>query len=160
MSELVKLTLIPSYIAHLKATEGLRLKAYKPAGERKSKYYTIGYGHYGITDNTKVITQEEAEALLLADVEKAIKSVLALLGDELCTYISRSRFTSLVDFVFNLGPVALEKSTLLRMIKEDYSNPHIAKQFYRWKYSGGRILQGLVIRCQYRANLWLKDSNV
>lgn len=156
----MKLTLIPSYLEHLKATEGLRLKAYKPAGEKVSKYYTIGYGHYGITDSRKVITQAEAEALLVADVEKAINSVLDLLGDETCAYISRSRFTALVDFVFNLGSLALERSTLLKMILEDYSNPHIAKQFYRWKYSGGRVLPGLVKRCQYRANLWLRDSNV
>lgn len=152
--------LIPSYIAHLKATEGLRLKAYKPAGERKSKYYTIGYGHYGIEDSAMVITEAEAEDLLLLDVEVCILRVRELLGDDLFALLSRSRITALVDFVYNLGPRALQTSTLLRMIKEDYTNKHIAKQFYRWKYSGGRILQGLVIRCQYRANLWLKDSNV
>ena len=60
-------------LALLKSLEGCRLTAYKLANE---KYYTIGYGHYGAdVKKGQTITQAEAEALFLKDLEKFEKHV-------------------------------------------------------------------------------------
>ena len=60
-------------LALLKSLEGCRLTAYKLSNE---KYYTIGYGHYGAdVKKGQTITQEQAEALFLKDLEKFEKHV-------------------------------------------------------------------------------------
>lgn len=60
-------------LALLKSLEGCRLTAYKLSNE---KYYTIGYGHYGAdVKKGQTITQAEAEALFLKDLEKFEKHV-------------------------------------------------------------------------------------
>lgn len=60
-------------LALLKSLEGCRLTAYKLSNE---KYYTIGYGHYGAdVKKGQAITQAEAEALFLKDLEKFEKHV-------------------------------------------------------------------------------------
>ena len=53
-----------SCIELIKQFEGLRLKAYKCVPTEEM--WTIGYGHYGVTQDC-VITQEEAERLLKED---------------------------------------------------------------------------------------------
>lgn len=60
-------------LALLKSLEGCRLTAYKLSNE---KYYTIGYGHYGAdVKKGQTITQAQAEALFLKDLEKFEKHV-------------------------------------------------------------------------------------
>lgn len=60
-------------LALLKSLEGCRLTAYKLSNE---KYYTIGYGHYGAdVKKGQTITQAEAEAIFLKDLEKFEKHV-------------------------------------------------------------------------------------
>ena len=51
----------------IKSFEGCKLKAYKCIASEQ--YYTIGYGHYGIKDPNMTITQDQADALLLDDLE-------------------------------------------------------------------------------------------
>lgn len=53
----------------IKKYEGLRLKAYKALPTEK--YYTIGYGHYGIdVKQGQEITEQDAELLLKYDLKK------------------------------------------------------------------------------------------
>lgn len=57
----------------LKSLEGCKLTAYKLANE---KYYTIGYGHNGPdVKKGQTITQAEADALFLSDLQKFEKNV-------------------------------------------------------------------------------------
>ena len=59
-------------IALIKSFEGCRLTAYKAVSTEK--YYTIGWGHYGADVKAgQTISQDEADALLLSDLQRFVK---------------------------------------------------------------------------------------
>lgn len=63
-------------VEHLKFEEGFRTHPYKCS----RGYWTIGYGHR-CSPNTKPVTKEQAEAILLDDIKIAQKNVQKLIGD-------------------------------------------------------------------------------
>src|SRR6476661_9330104 len=110
-------------LALIKASEGLRLTAYRcPAG-----VLTLGYGSTGPhVKQGMVITEAEAEDLLRKDVARFEDGVSHIVGT--CT---QGQFDALVSFAFNLGIGALMSSTLLKRHKaKDYKGA--AEQFLRW----------------------------
>ena len=121
----------------IKSFEGLRLSAYRCS----AGVLTIGYG---CTTNVKEgdrITAERAEELLRDDVKRFEGYVARLVKVPL----TQGQFDGLVSFVYNLGPGALEKSTLLDQLNRgDYDSA--AEQFGRWVKAGGKTLVGLVRR--------------
>lgn len=129
----------------IKKHEGLRLAAYLcPAGVP-----TIGYGHTKGVRLGQVITEAEAEKLLIQDLKTA--------EDEINRHLlplKQHQFDSLTSFVFNVGVGSFRKSTLLKRLKMDVNHPDIVNQFNRWVYGGGKILKGLVKRRREEANLY------
>jgi lysozyme len=98
----------------IKESEGLRLKAYKDS----VGVWTIGWGHTGPeVKEGLIITQLEAEKLLMADMIEAISWAI-----ELCPVLGDvqhvSQLAAIADFVFNLGAGRLRASTLRRYINE------------------------------------------
>ena len=89
----------------IKKYEGCRLTAYRcPAG-----VLTIGYGHTNGVTEGMTITQEQADAYLLADVAWAEKAVNKYMD----TYKwNQNQFDALVSFTFNCGAGNLQ--TLVR----------------------------------------------
>lgn len=86
--------------------EGCKLQAYRLKGE---KYYTIGYGHYGAdVKDGQAITQEEAERLLIADLQGYTEVVL-----KHCEYLelNQNELDALVSFTYNAGLGNLQKLT-------------------------------------------------
>lgn len=129
--------------AIIKEHEGLRLTAYLcPANK-----WTIGYGHTGLMPDGspvgagKTITEEEADALLSADLSEAEDAVARCLG----VTVGSNAFSALVSFTFNVGAPALRTSTLLKLLNVG-DTTRAAAEFPRWKYGGGRVLPGLVKR--------------
>jgi lysozyme len=139
----------------IKASEGLRLDTYRcPAGK-----LTIGYGHMGSEAfGGNKITALEAEKLLVADlitVESTIESLVKV-------QLNQNQFDSLVSFVFNLGAMALRRSTLLRLLNSgDYTGA--AAEFCKWNKSRNPItkklvvLPGLIIRRCRETLLFMED---
>lgn len=126
----------------IKEFEGCSLTAYKcPAG-----VLTIGYGHTKGVKAGQKITQAQADALLKSDLKQFESFVNGLY---VCT--SQGQFDSLVDFCFNLGCAALERSTLLKLIRQHASTNDIQKQFMRWVYASGKKMNGLVKRRAWEA---------
>ena len=124
--------------------EGCRLMAYQdPVG-----VWTIGYGHTSGVQTGQLITLEQAEALLLADLQP----ITAFLGQRAMT---QGQFDALCSFAFNLGLGALSGSTLWRLFLEDQPAGVVAQQFSRWVYAGGKVLPGLVRRREAEARLFL-----
>lgn len=139
-------------IAHLKASEGLRLVAYKPKGERDTGgRLTIGYGHLGARAG-QTITEKEAEALLIADI-KAVERQLARLP---LSHLTQGQWDAVVDFCFNLGYRAFISSTLYRKITDRRPTTEIQAEFRKWVYSGKTKLVGLVKRREWEAQMWAK----
>lgn len=140
-------------IALIQASEGLKLKPYLcPAGVP-----TIGYGstmyengaHVKLSD--PAITKEGAIAILfhqLIGYENAVNRYVK-------APLNQNQFDALVDFAYNSGIGALQKSTLLKKLNSgDYVGA--AKEFDKWVYGGGKKLGGLVKRRANEKALFLK----
>lgn len=129
----------------IKKHEGFRPKAYRCS----ANVLTIGFGHTLNVKSTDVITLDEAEYFLRQDVAFAEKEVNRHNLD-----INQNQFDALVSFVFNLGVGNFARSTLLRKIKSNPKDPTIRKEFERWIYAGGKVLNGLVRRRKEEADLY------
>ena len=128
----------------IKQFEGCKLKAYKcPAGK-----WTIGYGSTFYMDGSPVkegdkITQEDAEIMLQKIVDDFRSQVTRFVPGTLPS----GAVDALTSFAFNCGTAALQKSTLLKRIKENPLNlKEIEGEFNKWVKGGGKILPGLVRR--------------
>lgn len=126
-------------------SEGLRLQAYQDS----VGVWTIGYGHTKGVRKGDVITQAQAEAFLIADIQDAVHDIQRLVK---CP-ITQGQFDALVDFDFNLGGANLASSTLLRKLNAgDYEGA--GKEFQRWNRAGGKVLGGLTARREAEAILF------
>lgn len=128
----------------IKQFEGFRSTAYKcPAG-----VWTIGYGSTFYLDGNRVkegdtITEKDAEILLGKMVEDFRLKVLKIVPKTL----PNKAIDALVSFAYNCGVGALQRSTLLKKIKENPLNlKGVEKEFAKWNKGGGKVLQGLVKR--------------
>ena len=144
------LTLIKHY-------ESCYLKAYKDGGG----VITIGYGHTGFIKGrdlliSDVITQAEADALLLADLIIAQKAVNQLV----IVPLSQNQFDALVSFAFNVGvgDRGFKGSTLLSCLNSKAYNT-AAEEFKKWiRDNHGNVEQGLIKRRNSEKILFLANK--
>lgn len=130
----------------IKRFEGCRLTSYLcPAG-----VLTIGYGSTGPHVRAGMtITPNEAEKLLLKDIERFERGVTILVGET-----TQNRFDALVSFAFNLGLANLQSSTLLRKHRAG-KFAEAGDQFLRWNRANGKVLDGLTKRRKAERELYL-----
>lgn len=124
-------------ISLIKKFEGCELESYQDS----VGVWTIGYGHTKNIKQGMTISKEQADNMLLNEL------------DEYCEYVEKAvdvtlkqcEFDALVAWTYNLGPTNLNKSTMLKKLnnKEYQDVPHEIK---RWNKAGGKVLQGLVRR--------------
>ena len=128
-------------IQFLKQWEGFKAQAYKDTGG----VWTIGFGTIkwkGLpVGQGMTITEKEAELALQEDLAWAQTAVNQLVRVSL----TQNMFDALVSFVYNIGETAFRKSTLLRLLNNG-SYTEAAKQFERWKFDNGKVIQGLLNR--------------
>lgn len=122
----------------IKSNEGCRLKPYQDQGGT----WTVGYGKTG-TDVVPGVSWSQSRA------ERAFEDSIESFEDELNGMlkvdVTQNQFDALMDFVYNLGPAALQRSTLLKKVNaEDFNNA--ANEFLKWTLVAGRIDPGLVKR--------------
>ena len=135
--------------------EGLRLSPYQD----EAGNWTIGYGHLMTEEELAKwppgsrISEGDALLLLEADVEQAENAVNSLVTVPL----SQSQFDALVDFVFNLGGGALERSTLLQDLNDGRYNA-AAAQIPLWDHAGGRVVKDLELRRFAEQRMFLQES--
>ena len=130
-------------IEKVKEFEGFRRDAYRD----EAGVLTIGYGHTGrdVREGDRLTTYGAEQLLLLdlADAEVAVR--------RLGVARTQGQFDALVSFVFNIGVKQLNRSTLLKVIREGGSKGQITREFKRWVYAGGKQLPGLVKRREWEA---------
>ena len=139
---------ISSVGLHLvEVSEGFRPAKYKDV----AGYWTIGYGHYiKPWEKLEVVTEQEAQVILEADLNDAESSVLRLIRVPL----QDGQFDALVDFTFNLGGGALQRSTLRSCLNRgEYSDA--ANELPKWCMAGGRKWKALFDRRVKERNLFL-----
>lgn len=132
----------------IKKFEGCRLEAYLcPAG-----VWTIGYGHTG--PNVKAglkITQADAEALLLSDIDRFARAVDTWIKVDL----TNNQRCALISFTFNVGIGALQESTLRKRLNNGEDPVKVAmEELPRWNKGDGKILEGLVSRRRAEVELF------
>jgi lysozyme len=129
----------------IKHFEGCELEAYNCA----AGVWTIGYGHIkGVTPES-VITQEQAEQMLVEELNE----YEGYINDMVTTPLSQNQFDALVSWVYNLGGGNLKASTLLKVLNSGDFNG-VPAQLMRWNKAGGKVLEGLTRRRQAEADLF------
>ena len=129
----------------IKHFEGCELEAYKCA----AGVWTIGYGHIkGVTSNS-VITQEQAEQMLVEELNE----YEGYINNMVTVPLSQNQFDALVSWVYNLGGGNLKASTLLKVVNSGEFNG-VPEQIMRWNKAGGKVLEGLTRRRQAEADLF------
>ena len=104
--------------------EGLRLTAYQDQGG----VWTIGYGATGDGIHKGLVwTEAQADTRLAADLTAALDEV----NDLVTISLADHEAAALVSFVFNLGPHALEESTLLRELNAG-NRANVTTDFCMW----------------------------
>lgn len=130
----------------LKRFEGCKLKAYKcPAG-----IWTIGFGSTRGVQEGDVITQEEADVLLLVEAQEYLDEALRL--SPRLRSATPGQQAAIASFIYNCGAGNYKKSTLKRNI--DAGDFNEAKHSIKmWVKADGKVLRGLVTRRQAEADL-------
>lgn len=125
-------------LALIKSFEGCELTAYSDV----AGILTIGWGHTGPDVYAgQTITQEEADALLLTDLQEAEEDVQRFVEVQL----TPNEFSALVSFQYNTG--ALSRSTLLVYLNR-FDFDAASAEFLKWVWAAGEIQPGLVRRRQ------------
>lgn len=139
-------------IALCKTFEGFRARPYLcPAG-----VWTIGYGSTFHADGRPVkatdpdITQADAEALLRLTLERDYLPGVLKASPGLLRF--PRALAAIVDFAYNCGVPRYRASTLRKRVDE-CAWEDARTEVRRWSKGGGRVLPGLVKRCEARAAL-------
>lgn len=141
----------------IKRFEGFSSKPY-PDPATKGVPYTIGYGATFYPNGTKVamtdkaITEQEGTDLL--------KSMLITFEQYVDSYcvdtLTQNQFDALVSFCYNVGPVNLKNSTLIKKVNKNPNDPTIKDEFLKWVKANGKTLKGLVTRRTAEFELYFK----
>lgn len=137
----------------IKQFEGCRLVAYPDPGTG-GEPWTIGWGSTRMNGKPIPkglrITQAQADAMLLEDIERHANDVRAFLGDAPTT---QGQFDAMASFHYNTGK--LPASTLGKLHKAGKYDA-AANEFPKWKFAAGQVLKGLVRRREAERALYLK----
>ena len=133
-------------INHIKASEGLRLKAYKCAANQ----WTIGYGHTTGVSPNMVITAQQADKLLRQDLvyfENHVRKKVPT--------ASQGEFDALVSICFGTGPSVFD-ATGIATYHNTMSPIQTAKKITHTAITAkGTVLNGLVTRRLKESKIYL-----
>jgi lysozyme len=129
-------------ISLIKKFEGCELEAYKCA----AGVWTIGYGHTKDVKEGDSILKEDAESMLMHELQEYCNDVdIAVKVD-----LKQNEFDALVSWTYNLGLTNLNSSTMLRVLNEG-KHDEVPAQMKRWNKASGQVKQGLVRRREAEA---------
>ena len=131
-------------IALIKSFEGCRLKAYQCA----AGVWTIGYGHTAGVKKGQEITQDQADAFLISDLER-YETKVNLYDSKY--HWNQNEFDALVSFCYNIGNVSC-------IIGNGRTKYQIGQQMLLYVYAGGKKLAGLVRRRNAEYALFMKSA--
>ena len=130
--------------------------------DKYGKVWTIGYGatHYldgsPVKEGDKLKSKEEAMELLRAMTKQYEDAVYKLVEHPINYY----QADALTSFAYNCGVGNLKKSTLLKKVNKDSSDPSIRDEFAKWNKSGGKVLAGLTRRRKAEADLYFTECDI
>jgi len=101
------------------------------------------------------LTKIQIQKLLAHDLKKFEQTV----NEKVRMELFQSEFDALVSFSFNIGQKAFSDSTLLSHLNRGWFNK-VPEQFKRWKWAGGRIVQGLINRRKREVAMFLSEWTI
>lgn len=137
----------------VKRNEGCRLEAYRDTGS----VWTIGWGHTPAISGAR-ITQETADALLRADLDKFESAVCQVTASVPTT---DNQFSAMVSLAFNVGEGAFRRSTVLQKHRlGNYAEAADAFMMFDKGHVGGVlvVLPGLARRRGEERSLYLDQG--
>ena len=132
--------------------EGLSLVPYLC----KAKVATIGWGNIFYPSGIKVTMQDKPISLATASwMFRTIADRFAVDVDKLIkANINQNQFNAIASLAYNIGIAGLAKSTLLKKVNINPSDPTIASEFAKWNKAGGKVVNGLTKRRAVEAKLY------
>ena len=126
-------------ISLIKKFEGCELESYQDA----VGVWTIGYGHTKNVKEGMTISKEQADNMLLNELDEYCEHVEKAVD----VTLKQNEFDALVSWVFNLGPTNLKSSTMLKVLNSTHVDwADIPYQIQRWNKVNGEVNEGLVKR--------------
>ena len=129
----------------IKNFEGCRTEAYQDS----VGVWTIGYGHTKGVFEGMIISKDDADEMLLEELEEYEEYV----EEYVEVPLSQNEFDALVCWTYSLGPTNLRNSPLLIVLSQSKFD-EVPEQIKRWNKAGGEVLNGLVRRREAEALLF------
>lgn len=129
----------------IKEEEALRLEAYELGG-----LWLIGYGHLMLDGEKDVITEEEAEAFLVADLawcEGALERMID-------THVTHNEFSAVSAFCYNVGSGKTRGSSIVKRLNAE-DRLGAADAFLLWNRMNGKVMSALAKRRARERTLFL-----
>lgn len=130
----------------IKKHEGLRLEAY-PDPATGGEPWTIGYGNTFYEDGSKV---KNGDVISMQRADTLLKFVVGIFQRRMQPLISAkitdNQLWALTSFAYNVGIGNFQKSTLLKKVNANPSDPTIADEFLKWNKAAGKVMAGLTKR--------------
>ncbi len=127
------------------------LEGFNPKAFWDYKQYTNGYGTKAKSES-EVIDKNIAKERLKQEVKKNLEY---LKKKEYYTNLNKNKKISLLSFLFNVGNGGLNNTGLDKTLRGNYTKESIEKEFQKWIYAGGKVLEGLVKRRQKEYNKFI-----
>ena len=140
----------------IKSFESLKLRAYKATPDEK--YYTIGYGHCDKNIGKKDwITAEEAEHMLLADIEQYSEKL-----SKSFPWMKQNQFDAVCSLIYNIGWYNFRYNGIWYTFKDIYvrtTEMDCAHKMILYVRAAGKIMLGLQKRRIIEANHFLGQEH-
>jgi lysozyme len=134
--------------AIIRKNEALRLEAY-PEGELR----LIGYGHVMAAGEAEVITEADAERLLVEDLQECEAAVETAVE----TPLTLGEFSALVSLCHNIGTGAFASSTAVKKLNAG-DRSGAAEAILLWNKADGVVLANLQDRREKERKLFLGSA--
>lgn len=135
----------------LKEFEGLVLKAYPDPGSKNGLPWTIGYGHTKGVKKGDVITKEQAEEFLKADIQDAINTIKQYVKVPL----NENQLGAQASFILNIGEGQFRKSSVLKYINAGRL-AEVPGRMALYRMNDDKVMNGLVRRRAAEGALWME----
>jgi lysozyme len=119
--------------------------------------WTIGYGTTAGVKEGNIITVEDAEKRLVEYYDKMVKEIDPLIKRDL----TANQRVAIYSFAYNVGSDKFKDSTMLEKLNDPkYTDEEIAREFRKWIYDDGEVVEGLKNRRAKEESLFLAvDKN-
>jgi lysozyme len=138
-----------------------RREGFVPRASPDAHGVSIGYGCFlskGTADYAKYINATITEAQAHDLMMERLGSIVPVINSKVKVPLAQHEFDALASFCYNTGtgPAGFGGSTLLKMLNQG-KRSLAAAQFAAWRYSQGKVNEGLVTRRKFETALF-KDG--